>query len=56
MASSKAFSAAFPKALVTGHLAGLSKEPTFTAIDGIRNIVAHRLGEHAILWGLFRVR
>jgi hypothetical protein len=42
-ATAKAFTAAFPQASITHHLSELLHRPEFTAIDGIRNILAHRL-------------
>jgi hypothetical protein len=39
----KAFGASFPFAAITAELANLDKKPEFTTIDGIRNILAHRL-------------
>jgi hypothetical protein len=42
-ATSKAFAAAFPQAAITQCLAALLKQPEFTTLDGVRNILAHRL-------------
>lgn len=42
-ATSKAFKVAFPRAAITHHLEELLSSPEFTTIDGIRNILAHRL-------------
>jgi hypothetical protein len=42
-ATSKAFTVAFPCAAISRHLEELSSSPEFTTIDGIRNILAHRL-------------
>jgi hypothetical protein len=42
-ATARAFAVAFPQERITGCLAGLLQDPEFTAIDGIRNILAHRL-------------
>jgi hypothetical protein len=41
--TSRAFTAAFPAAAITRRLAALPPDPGFTTIDGIRNILAHRL-------------
>jgi len=38
-----AFEAAFPNSLVTANLAAMTKDPAFTRIDTIRNLLAHRL-------------
>src|SRR6266404_3065276 len=42
-ATTKAFVAAFPKAVITQRLSELSKRPEFARLDGVRNILAHRL-------------
>jgi hypothetical protein len=42
-ATARAFAAAFPQERITGCLAGLLQDPEFTTIDGIRNILAHRV-------------
>src|SRR5437899_2587730 len=42
-ATSKALSAAFPNAAITGLLAGLSQDSGFTIIDVVRNLLAHRI-------------
>jgi hypothetical protein len=42
-ATSKAFTAAFPYASITNHLAELSRDTEYRKIDTIRNILAHRL-------------
>ena len=42
-ATAKAFLAAFPKAVITQRLSELAQKPEFTALDGVRNILAHRL-------------
>jgi len=42
-ATTKAFVAAFPKAVITQRLSELSKKPEFARLDGVRNILAHRL-------------
>jgi hypothetical protein len=36
-------SSAFPEAAITGILVGLPSDPRFNAVDGLRNILAHRL-------------
>jgi len=41
--TAKAFTAAFPKARITGLLAGLSKDTRFGTIDTVRNLVGHRI-------------
>lgn len=41
--TAKAFTAAFPKATITGLLAGLSKDKRFGTIDSVRNLVGHRI-------------
>ena len=41
--TSKAFTAAFPTAEITGLLIHLPDEPAFKIIDSIRNLVGHRL-------------
>jgi len=38
-----AFEAAFPNSSVTAYLAQMAKDPGFTRIDTIRNLLAHRL-------------
>lgn len=42
-ATAKAFSAAFPQAVITGLLANLPQDSGFTAIDEVRNLLAHRI-------------
>ncbi len=51
--TSKAFTAAFPNAAITGTLAALLQKPEFTTIVEIRNLLAHRLsGRLSVLeWG-----
>jgi hypothetical protein len=42
-ATTKAFASAFPQAVITQRLSELSQKPEFTVLDGVRNILAHRL-------------
>ena len=51
--TSEAFSAAFPQEAITGELEALSQKPEFIAIDGLRNVLAHRVsGRRSIrAWG-----
>jgi hypothetical protein len=42
-ATAKGFSAAFPQAAITGLLANLPQEAAFSAIDEVRNLLAHRI-------------
>lgn len=41
--TTRAFTAAFPNAPITGILTGLSTDVRFTVVDAIRNVLAHRL-------------
>ena len=41
--TTRAFNATFPQAAVTGLLAGLSQDTRFSNIDGVRNLVGHRI-------------
>jgi hypothetical protein len=52
-ATSKAFTATFPQAAITRHLSELQQRLEYTTIDGVRNILAHRLsGRRSIRsWG-----
>lgn len=42
-ATTKAFTAAFPQAPITGLLANLPKDARFSTIDSVRNLVGHRV-------------
>lgn len=47
--TTKAFNAAFPTAKITAALTALWTDARFTSIDGIRNVLAHRLvGGHSV--------
>lgn len=52
-ATTKGFEASFPQATITQRLTELSKQPEFTALEGLRNILAHRLpGRRSVQsWG-----
>jgi hypothetical protein len=43
MATSRAFSATFPSAVITGLLANLPQDTRFGGIDAVRNLLAHRI-------------
>jgi hypothetical protein len=49
----KAFGAAFPHAAVTRQFADLSRDTAFTDVEGVRNILAHRLSGRRTIhtWG-----
>jgi len=48
-ATSKAFSAAFPQAVITKRLSDVAQTPEFKRIDEVRNIVAHRVSGRAVI-------
>jgi hypothetical protein len=52
-ATTKGFEVSFPQATITQRLTELSKQPEFTALEGLRNILVHRLpGRRSVQsWG-----
>lgn len=55
-ATSKGFNAAFPRAAITGLLAGLSQDAGFSIIDEVRNLLGHRLSGRRSVRGKITIK